>query len=81
MIQVLIGFLFIFLVLSFLFFVAWYIALPVLLIIVAFGIVGRVWDKIKSWATPEPPVEKLVRTETRKTSKKHQVIDVDYTEI
>lgn len=81
MIQGFIGLIFTFLILSFLFFIAWYIALPIILILVALGVAGHVWDKIKLWIKPAAPVEKLTRTEPRKHTKKHHVIDVDYTEI
>ncbi len=81
MIQLFVGLVFIFLILSFLFFVAWYIALPLLIVVLVAGLIGRVWYKIKTWFKKETPVERLMRTEPKKSTKKHHVIDVDYTEV
>ncbi|MBR4927041.1 MAG: hypothetical protein IKY98_01810 [Alphaproteobacteria bacterium] len=79
--QFIIGFFFLILFLSVLFFVAWYIALPILLILVVFSIFGHVWDKVKSVLSPDKKIEHLEKTQPRRHSSKNEVIDVDYTEV
>lgn len=79
--QYIIGLFFLILFLSVLFFVAWYIALPIILILVVFSIFSHAWDKIKSILSPDPKVEHLEKTQPRRRSSKNEVIDVDYTEV
>ena len=79
--QFIVGLFFLILFLSVLFFVAWYIALPILFILIVFSLFGHVWDKIKSVVRTEQPVEHLEKSTPRRRSTKNEVIDVDYTEV
>ncbi len=79
--QYIIGIFFLILFLSVLFFVAWYIALPIILILVVFSVFSHAWDKIKSALSPSPSVEQLQKASPRRRSSKAEVIDVDYTEV
>ena len=81
MIQLIIGLFLLFVFFSFLFVIAWYVAIPLLLILFVVAIIGRVWDKIKTWMPTKEPVEKLERVEKHRHTRKKEVIDVDYTEI
>lgn len=78
--QFLISMLVLGLFLTLLFFVAWYIVLPLFIIVAGLMFFGHVWDKILSWFTPKQHIEKLVQTPYKRT-KKNEVIDVDYTEV
>lgn len=82
MIQLIIGLFLLFVFFSFLFVIAWYVAIPLLLILFAVAIIGRIWEKIKIWMPNKAPVEKLERVDSlRRRTHKKEVIDVDYTEV
>lgn len=78
--QFLIGVVFLGIFLTLLFFVAWYIVLPLFIIVLGLAFFGRIWEKISAFFAPAEPVEKLVQTHRRR-AKKNEVIDVDYTEV
>lgn len=80
MIQQLIGLIILFSFFALLFLVAWYIALPLLLILFVVAVVKRLWYKIKMYMPSKQPVEQLQKSTPRRAHKK-EVIDVDYTEV
>ena len=79
--QFIVGLFFLILFLSVLFFVAWYIALPILFILIVFSLFGHVWDKVKLALHSDRSVEHLEKSTPRRRSTKNEVIDVDYTEV
>ena len=82
MIQLIIGLFLLFVFFSFMFVIAWYVAIPLILILCAVAVIGRIWEKIKIWMPTKEPVEKLERVDSpRRHAHKKEVIDVDYTEV
>lgn len=77
LIQALVGLVFTLAFFILLFLVAWYIALPVLIIVLAVGAFSALRTKLFG---PKEHVEHLVMVR-KKPKKKEQVIDVDYTEV
>lgn len=79
-IQVVVGLFFLFIFLSVLFFIAWYIALPILLVIVFVSLIGHVWQKVQKLFQTNEPVQHLKQTH-EKRRKSQDIIDVEYTEL
>ncbi|MBR5130463.1 MAG: hypothetical protein IKV03_04495 [Alphaproteobacteria bacterium] len=80
MIQQIIGMLLLFAFFSFLFLVAGYVVLPLLLIFIVATVIARLWYKIKLWLSKKQSVEILEKSTSRRVHKK-EIIDVDYTEV
>lgn len=81
MMQFIIGIIVLFLFLSFLFFILGYVVLPLVILFFALAFAGRAWEWGKSLFKSAEPIEHLEPAPRRRATKKHQVIDVDYTEV
>lgn len=79
-VQVVVGLFLLFIFLCVLFVVAWYIALPIFLVIVFVSVVGHIWQKVQRFFKTNEPIQHLKQTH-EKRRKSHDIIDVEYTEL
>ncbi len=63
------------------FFVAWYIIVPLILISVCVWGARYIYQAFARYRTPKPDVQLLYPTTRSARSNRHNVIDVEYTEI
>lgn len=82
LIQALIGLIFTTAFFILLFLVAWYIALPLLLVVLAFGAIGVLRTKYALYRARQSatPLHLYIRKKSQK-KEKEDVIDVDFTEV
>lgn len=82
LIQAIIGLIFTTAFFILLFLVAWYIALPLLLVVLALGAVGALRTKYEIFRARKSatPLHLYIRKKSNK-DKKEDVIDVDFTEV